>query len=560
VDVALDAQKQRPRIAGQMLPEMALQRGEIEGFVGDNRCHAGAAFTAAHRHAIDVGAVYTVELAEHVLNLGRRDVLAFPTKSIANAVDKIEISLLVLAHEGGGAKPGIILLEYVAQNLAVAVARTGIAFEPGARLVGLLEYLSDHLADFVYSAFHAETVRITHRLRTLGIVAHQLGREATGGPPRQPPDRSWFAVKIKQEHVAFGGAIELDDLRNAEAFLEVAPDFLAQPVAAGKPQSMRALLRMRRGIEQIPAELADIKEERAVPACNVVPELACRKPVADDYRAPANKDRAGRQQPAGGVIKRKAIVHAVAGARVHDARKGMGCEHHTIMRHARRFREAGRAGRINVKRAVLEGQMRPLRCRKIRSGQALDFKIDAREIAIFPMQPDLGVTGNVGAGVLKFAHQFASHNDVLGAHHIDAVGKRCTYQVGVEKRDHPAGGGNADPYRQELGPSGHEQRDRVAFADVERQGPARVLVRPRVKLAEAEFLAIRKKRRRIPVARRELRNKQREDVLGISGKRRRHAQRASCTAQRCQFGIESLDYSHHDARRPSCRDSLQDWE
>jgi hypothetical protein len=55
-----------------------------------------------------------------------------------------------------------------------------------------------------------------------------------------------------------------------------------------------------------------------------------------------------------------------------------------------RFRQPGGAGRVDVKRAVLDGQGRALGRREIGVGQALDLAIDAREIGIgIAMQPDL---------------------------------------------------------------------------------------------------------------------------------------------------------------------------
>ena len=91
---------------------------------------------------------------------------------------------------------------------------------------------------------------------------------------------------------------------------------------------VRALVRARRRIDEIAAELADILKAGALPAHDVVPELARGKLVPDHHRAAADQQRAGRDHAAGGVIERQTIVHAVAGARIHDAGEGVAREHH----------------------------------------------------------------------------------------------------------------------------------------------------------------------------------------------------------------------------------------
>ena len=96
---------------------------------------------------------------------------------------------------------------------------------------------------------------------------------------------------------------------------------------------------------------------------------------------------------------------------------------------------------------------------------------------------------------------FGVDDDVPGRDHVDAVGERIARQVGVEQRDHAADSGDADPDRQELGPVGHQQADRVALGDALRERPAGVAVRARAKLAVAQVLAVGEQRRRVAVFR-----------------------------------------------------------
>ena len=63
--------------------------------------------------------------------------------------------------------------------------------------------------------------------------------------------------------------------------------------------------------EQIAAKLADILKQRAVPLDDIAPESAGREFFAQDHRAAADQNRAGRLHASHAVIHRQAIVHAI---------------------------------------------------------------------------------------------------------------------------------------------------------------------------------------------------------------------------------------------------------
>src|SRR4029077_7607933 len=117
------------------------------------------------------------------------------------------------------------------------------------------QYLADDLARLVDTAFDAEALFVPDRLLGIHGRAHELGREAGGEPPGQTTDGAFLAVEIKQRDIAFGRGIELDDLRNPETPLEFRPDIGPEPVAAGEAKVVLALIRARRRIDEIAAEL-----------------------------------------------------------------------------------------------------------------------------------------------------------------------------------------------------------------------------------------------------------------------------------------------------------------
>ena len=107
-----------------------------------------------------------------------------------------------------------------------------------------------------------------------------------------------------------------------EAGLEVEPDVGPEAVAAAEPDAVLPFLGMRRRIEQIAAELADILEERALVVDDVVPELPRREFLADEDRAADGQRRAEGDDAAGRVIERQAVIHPVLLARIHHRREG----------------------------------------------------------------------------------------------------------------------------------------------------------------------------------------------------------------------------------------------
>ena len=61
--------------------------------------------------------------------------------------------------------------------------------------------------------------------------------------------------------------------RDAETLLKRQPNFSTQAIAAGDPQPMSPLLRVRWRIEQIPTQLADVLKKGAAMFCDIGPEF-----------------------------------------------------------------------------------------------------------------------------------------------------------------------------------------------------------------------------------------------------------------------------------------------
>ncbi len=207
---------------------------------------------------------------------------------------------------------------------------------------------------------------------------------------RDAADGAGLAFDIDQRDVALGRGVELQDVRNAKPFLEAVPDVGPQPVAATHPDPVILLMRVRLGMQQVPAQLADVLEQRAVPADDVAPELACRECFADHHRAAAHQNRAGRQHAADAVIHRQAVVHAVARAGVHQPGKPVAPLHHPGMAHVGGFGQPGCAGGVDVERAIVDGHRPALGVVQRVAGVSFDVVVDARKLVVTgAVNPDL---------------------------------------------------------------------------------------------------------------------------------------------------------------------------
>src|SRR5438309_8405726 len=118
------------RVPRQTVGEVTTQRGDVEARVRDDGGHSGAAVRPGDGHPVDHRVEHARTRAEDLGDLGGGDVLALPAEGVAEAVDEVEVALVVASHEVARAKPGVIRLEYVSENLPLGGIGAGVAFEP----------------------------------------------------------------------------------------------------------------------------------------------------------------------------------------------------------------------------------------------------------------------------------------------------------------------------------------------------------------------------------------------------------------------------------------------
>src|SRR5439155_18157344 len=106
-------------------------------------------------------------------------------------------------------------------------------------------------------------------------------------------DRAGAPFAVVQREAAFGRGVVLQNLRNAEAALELFPDLRPQAVAAAQPERVPPLLRPGRGREQITAQFTDALKERAALLHEVLSEFECRVSLVQHHGTEPYHRRAG---------------------------------------------------------------------------------------------------------------------------------------------------------------------------------------------------------------------------------------------------------------------------
>jgi hypothetical protein len=317
-------------------------------------------------------------------------------------------------------------------------------------------------------------------------VRQRAQREATDGAD--------LAVEVHERDVALGRAVELQDARDAEALLERLPDVGAQTVAGGDPDRVVAVVLARRLVHQVAAELPDVLEGGGIVAAHVVPEVA-RAELAPQRHGGARREHARDEHHAAGrvVERERAVVHVVRTEAERGRRSVAGAEEAQVAE-ARRLRQAGRAGGVDVEDVVAAAHVgaqsrRGIRVRLIgergdqvaRAGGGRVLLSGWHRVAV---EPDLEILelvphGREAVGAVGAEHQVAR------ARGLERVSQRPTRQVGVDQgRRHPDLR-ETHPDGHVLGPVLHHERDDVAASEPEAVRPVGDPVRGLVQLAVA---------------------------------------------------------------------------
>ncbi len=219
---------------------------KIRRIVDHERRHAGATLRSSDLDTVDQDLSDAGECGNRLGDFGRRHILAFPAKRIADPIDEIEITLRVPAHQIARSKPGIALRESAAQNFPLVGGRFGIALEAARRARGVVENAADRFADLARRAFDAAAGGIAKRFLRKDVEADELDDEFVFHPGRNAPDRTALRVEIDQHDIAFGRGVEFENAARREARCKGSPDVRTQAVAATEPDLMRAIMRARR--------------------------------------------------------------------------------------------------------------------------------------------------------------------------------------------------------------------------------------------------------------------------------------------------------------------------
>src|SRR3984885_6425515 len=155
-NLVADPQKQGTRIGRQTAHQVLAKSRQVQGIFGNDRSHTSPAFGGGNRYTINVGVLDTRKCADSLRNLRGGDVLTFPAEGITDAIDKIEISLLVLPHQIAGAHPHVSRLKDLSKDLSFRSLLVGISLESAADVRGVIYNLAQCFAGFIRTAASAK--------------------------------------------------------------------------------------------------------------------------------------------------------------------------------------------------------------------------------------------------------------------------------------------------------------------------------------------------------------------------------------------------------------------
>ena len=415
---------------------MSAQGRQRELLADDQRRHAGAPVPVRHGHAIDRGLDHARRARQGFGDLRGGDVLPQPAEGVAHPVDEEEEARRVPPHQVAGAEPAVARREDVAQHFGVAVGGVRVAVE-AARARGAPDE-PDRFPHLVRRGAQAEPLRGSQRHAGFGGNADDGGGKPMGQEGGDATNRAGLSLDVHEGEAAFRRGVELQDLRQGEAVAEPLPDIGAQAVAKAEAQAVRWRFALRRGCgEQVAAELADILEQRAVPARHVVPEPRCREAIRDHHRSPGGQHAARCHDAADAVEQRQAVIHPVVRPEVGESREPAAPGHDAPVADHGCLGQPGGAGGVDQQGAV-GGPRRSALLRAERlARQRRQETVEGRLVA----HPHLWLRGEVGQGADEPVRQRGRHDHVGGPGHRDAMGERGPHEARVQQRRRQADAG-----------------------------------------------------------------------------------------------------------------------
>ena len=415
-------------------------------------------------------------------HLGGGDVLALPAEGVADAVDEIEEAALVRrirspvrnqASPGSNTSRRIFLSGILLVGVALEAAAGAAPWRSG-------EDPADRLADLVGGAADAEPDRVARPARP--SRRRTRSARSAGGAPGTAGCGRWRPARprhcrarscLRWRHRTRGSAGCRK--RSLNAFQTSG----RKPVAAGEPDPMLALARMRRRLHQIAAELADILEQRAVEARRRRPRIAARR--TSPGSAPSRRSPAALRSPR---CRRRCDTSAGnhtsgrSGA-YPSCRRTMAPLQQALMADIGGLGQPGGAGRVDVERPILDGDRAQLGRRSAARRIGARWRgrcAESASASAGPAQrhaPRCGADSpRRGARSRTAPSSSAATMMCLGATMLMQWASAAPVRLVLRSATMPPIRRHAEPDRQIFGPVRHHEADRIALAPRPARAPS----------------------------------------------------------------------------------------
>lgn len=172
-------EKKKEKKERWLLPGVLVQLLEVNVIIADNPGHAGAAIFSWNLDSVHVGLMNSGENGQNLGHLGGGDVLSLPAEGVANAVNEVEVSSLVLADKISGSEVLVSLDEGIGQDLLLGGGLVGVPLKPGGGVAG--NDGANQLARLTRGALNAPAVLATDNFLLVNIELHNLDSGDLGG-------------------------------------------------------------------------------------------------------------------------------------------------------------------------------------------------------------------------------------------------------------------------------------------------------------------------------------------------------------------------------------------
>jgi len=481
-----DTEEEGNGVSGQVLLQVGDELGKVNvldvAVHGDDRgARSAAVLVVGDEDSVHVGLKNAREGAQDLADLGRGAVLSLPAEGVSDAVNEADESLGINREEIASHEVLVPFDKGVADDLLLGGLGVLITGKGGRRV--RVDDREEELSGLSDGAVLAESIRSSDNLVVLNVIPREAVLHDLATQPALATARALSilgAAVVDQGHVALGGSVELANLGDVEAGLELVPDLGTESVSNGDAHLV-LLVKGRRGSgEEVAAELADVLHDGDVVLLAVLEELLGAELLAEDNGAAAVHHHTHSETSSGTVEQRENSVDDIRLLNAEGAAHEGAEREHLLVEDERRLGESSGTAGVNVSKHISHTDTGDHRGRgTLRLGLG-DERVSARAEshgALLAEELDVGnLLVESRVHMLDRLGEFSPKENHLASRNLDAVDESLLLDGRVDHGNLDSDLGHAQPGDDELRAVLHKESDSVSSLQSLAQQEVRDLV------------------------------------------------------------------------------------